>query len=278
MFQRCLNELASNPRYDEPPLETRADGKTYCTRCGELRWLDLSEINPQLHLIVRPVCSCIKAQDDALRRRTERGNCERARADCFRDFSCMREATFAADDRQNTHGIREICLKYTEKFGVPDLRRTEWLILFGNVGVGKSFYAACVANALTDRGFRVKFTSIPRIEQQLSKTFDKAAVYDALNTYDLLILDDLGAERRTDYMDEIVFSLIEYRSQAMRPLLITSNLSRREFDAPGDTARQRVFSRLWNRCLAVRMEGEDRRRAFMNRTNEQRLRELLKNA
>ena len=86
-------------------------------------------------------------------------------------------------------------------------------MLFGDVGTGKSFAAGCIANALLDRDVPVLMTNFPTILARLCGTFgeDRAAFLDSLGDYDLLIIDDLGAERNTEYALEQMFSIIDSR-------------------------------------------------------------------
>ena len=87
------------------------------------------------------------------------------------------------------------------------------LLLFGAVGTGKSFAAGCIAYALLDRDVPVLMTNFPTILARLSGTFgeDRMAFLDSLRNYDLLIIDDLGAERNTEYSMEQMFSIVDSR-------------------------------------------------------------------
>lgn len=134
------------------------------------------------------------------------------------------------------------------------------LMLFGTVGTGKTFAAACVANALIDKGYPVLMTNFARIANTVSGMFEgKQEYYDSLNRFPLLVLDDLSAERKTEYMQEIVFNVIDSRYRAGLPLIITTNLTNEEIKHPSELAYQRTFSRLLEMCLPVKVEGVDKR-------------------
>lgn len=134
------------------------------------------------------------------------------------------------------------------------------LLLFGTVGTGKTYAAACVANALIDKGYPVLMTNFARIANTVSGMFEgKQEYYDSLNRFPLLVLDDLSAERKTEYMQEIVFNVIDSRYRAGLPLIITTNLTNEEIKHPSELAYQRTFSRLLEMCLPVKVEGVDKR-------------------
>jgi DNA replication protein DnaC len=84
-----------------------------------------------------------------------------------------------------------------------------------------------------------------------------------LNKYALLVIDDLMAERKTEYMQEIVFNVIDSRYNANLPTIVTSNLTADAIKNPADLAYQRIFSRLLEMCLPVEVKGEDRRRKIL---------------
>jgi DNA replication protein DnaC len=134
------------------------------------------------------------------------------------------------------------------------------LLLFGTVGTGKTYAAACIANALIDRGIPVLMTNFARIANTVGGMWEgKQEYYDSLNKFPLLILDDLAAERKTEYMSEIVFNVIDARYRAGLPLIITTNLTSEELKHPSDISYQRTFSRLLEMCLPVEVKGKDKR-------------------
>lgn len=134
------------------------------------------------------------------------------------------------------------------------------LLLFGTVGTGKTYAAACIANALIDKGYPVLMTNFARIANTVSGMWEgKQEYYDSLNRFPLLILDDLATERKTEYMQEIVFNVIDARYRAGLPLIVTTNLTSEELKHPSDISYQRTFSRLLEMCIPVKVEGKDKR-------------------
>lgn len=172
----------------------------------------------------------------------------------------MHKWTFENDDRSNEK-VSELARKYVENFSDMEYYG-KGLILCGDVGVGKSYIAACIANALIDKGTSVKYTEISRVANEyLACDYkDKQAYLDAFKDYDLLIVDDLGTERGTEFVGEISFGIINARVVANKPLIVTTNATKKELWNPTDPVRKKVFSRLFEICFPVEVEGVDRRK------------------
>lgn len=131
------------------------------------------------------------------------------------------------------------------------------LLLWGGVGRGKTFAAACVANAVIRRGASVKMTTPGTI---LSKILsmpmeDKDYYLGSLRTCDLLILDDFGTERESGYAQEQLFGVIDGRYLNRKPMIVTTNLAMKEFKTPDGLAERRMFSRILERCVPVFFNG-----------------------
>ena len=174
----------------------------------------------------------------------------------------MQRWTFAYDDHANEY-ISNIARNYVENFA--EMRKNgKGLVLFGTVGTGKTFTAACIANALIDKGHPCLVTNFARLTNTISGMFEGKQEYiDKLNDYSLLVIDDLAAERNTEYMNEIVFHIIDSRYRAGLPIIITTNLTAQELKNPADMSKKRIYSRLFDMCLLVEVSGDDRRRKHL---------------
>lgn len=145
-------------------------------------------------------------------------------------------------------------------------RENMGLLFWGRPGNGKTFAAACIANALLERqepgAPTVKMTTFATILNRLPgmSAQDKEWYLNGFTSCDLLILDDFGMERQTEYAREQVFHIIDSRYLARKPLIITTNLSLKELKNPPDLARQRVCDRLLELCVPVCFDGESLRR------------------
>ena len=220
-----------------------ADGFWHCGRCGKAK-------QKYIHCLDRDwlvgfVCECQPDNDKAKQAEREKKIKERLH-DCFGDS----KAHSAPDDDAQSRRTGA-CKKYAETF----TKQSRWLVLFGDVGTGKSYRAAQICKDVIKRDFTAKFTTLGEIERELWDN-DKVEVYRNLERYDLLVLDDFGAERQTQYTAEIRYNVIDMRYNSGKPLIITTNI--KKFDSD-DLADKRVYSRIKEKSLFIRYEGEDRR-------------------
>ena len=86
--------------------------------------------------------------------------------------------------------------------------------------------------------------------------------------YPLLILDDFGMERGTEYGLEQVFNVIDSRYRSGKPLIVTTNLTLDDLRNPEDTAHSRIYDRLLSMCVPVRFTGENFRQETAQRKME----------
>ncbi len=164
--------------------------------------------------------------------------------------------TFAHDNGENP--VMAKAHAYVEHW--PEaFKKNIGLLLFGDVGTGKSFLARCIANALLDQDVPVLMTNFPTILSRLCGTFgeDRTDFLDSLGDYDLLIIDDLGAERNTEYALEQMFSIIDSRYRSNKPLIVTTNLKLDELKHPPDLAHARIYDRILECCAPILFAGKN---------------------
>lgn len=254
----------SNMKNDED--YTGADGLLYCGKCHTPKQCRVEDWLSSGRTAVLPIaCDCTKEErrrfEEHLKREERQRALDKMRRAGFPDAE-MRKWTFEADDGGNDR-IMQVARKYVRNF---DAMRTDGsgLLIYGDVGCGKSFMAACIANALIDGGTPALMTNFSRIVNQLQETFDGRQKYlDSLNRFDLLVIDDLAAERDTGYMWEQIMAVVDARYRAGLPIIITTNLTAEELEDAADVRKRRVFSRLKEMCIPLRMTGGDRRNAKM---------------
>ena len=166
--------------------------------------------------------------------------------------------------------------------GYPHLGDDEGLgLLFcGDNGVGKTHLAVAVLRELSaGKGARGQFWDFHELIREIKSSYDpetkttELQVLEPVVEADLLLLDDLGAWKMTDWMNDTLFYILNSRYMAKRPTLITTNyqdttreealaadpLRRREFLV--ERIGQRLRSRLMEMCLVVRVSGSDHRQA-----------------
>ena len=133
------------------------------------------------------------------------------------------------------------------------------LLIWGDVGTGKSFFAGCIANALLEKGVPVLMTNFSQILNTLTGMHfeDRNQFINSLNRYSLLIIDDLGIERNSDFALEQVFNVIDSRYRSKKPLIITTNLTLSELNNAADIAHKRIYDRILERCVPIRINNRN---------------------
>ena len=136
------------------------------------------------------------------------------------------------------------------------------LLLWGRLGTGKSYFAGCIANALMEQEVPVCMTNFAAILNDLAASFAGRNEYiSRLCSFPLLIIDDFGMERGTEYGLEQVYNVIDSRYRSNKPLIVTTNLTLHELQTPPDTAHARIYDRLISMCSPVRFTGKNFRQA-----------------
>jgi DNA replication protein DnaC len=152
-----------------------------------------------------------------------------------------------------------------------DRGRGLWFV--GDVGTGKTTLAMLVAREALDRGQSVAIYSVPRLLAVIRNTYDAGGgepsyldLFRRLATVDLLYLDDLGAEKQTEWVLEQLYSLVNERYVGERSIIATTNLPPGEtFDHQmgtlGDQIGRRTVSRLLEMTEEIPLFGTDLRSA-----------------
>lgn len=236
------------------------DGLLMCGKCYTQKECVLTKPDGTTRT-VHCACNCSVAQNareaEEKRKRDRMQYLDSMRRTGFPDAE-MREWTFAKSDHTDQRN-ENIARKYVTNFDAMRKQGTG-LLLCGQVGTGKSFLAACIANELINQGTPCLMTNFSRIISRVSEKFGGDQKYlDDLNRFDLLIIDDLGAERDTEFTWEKVMNVIDARYRAGLPIIITTNFEPKDFADRGDIRRQRVFSRLKEMCILLEVKGTDRR-------------------
>ena len=245
----------------EPGDYTGEDGLLYCGKCRTPKQFRMEAPPLEGRLLPHP-CRCEQERLDREAAEQEARRHHQAVADLKRrGFTdpAMRGWTFANDNGkcpQMKHAHF-----YVENWPTMQEENIGYL-LWGGVGTGKSYFAGCIANALMEQEVAVRMTNFALILNDLTASFEGRNEYiTRLCRAPLLILDDFGMERGTEYSLEQVYNVIDSRYRSRRPLIVTTNLSLQDLQHPQDTAHARIYDRLLEMCAPIRFSGENFRKA-----------------
>ena len=256
-MDRAISDIVSkaaevNPREDG---DYEKDGLLYCGKCH----------TPKEHIVtlfgsrtkVPCMCKCRNDEFEAWRKETLWMNRVEALKDNAYSEPENRNCTFENDDGQHPEILIQ-CKNYVEQFD-EFAAEGKGLLLYGDKGTGKTYAALQILNALMDRMYSAYFDTFAQIANGLFRCEDKREYINAFARYDILCIDDLAAERDSPWMMEQVFSVIDARCKARKPLIVTTNLTSRQMYDKSDIERARIYSRLYELCIPIEFVGEDKR-------------------
>ena len=221
--EMILNMTDTTP---EPEDYTGEDGLLYCGKCHKPKegyfpketaaWLGRDRHPAE--------CDCQRAEREereaAEKQRSHLETVERLKRRGFTD-PAMQGWTFENDNGKCPQ--MEHAHFYVENWETMKERNIGYL-LWGGVGTGKSYFAGCIANALMEREIPVCMTNFALILGDLAASFEGRNEYiSRLCSFPLLILDDFGMERGTEYGLEQVYNVIDSRYRSGRPLIVTKS-------------------------------------------------------
>lgn len=233
------------------------DGLVYCGKCGSRKQLRI-EFGGKTH-VVRCVCKC-ESKEMEEKKKQEEYEEQMRRINRLKEASMMdkkyREITFETYEvREENKKVFEMAKKYADRF--QDMyKKNQGLLLYGPVGTGKSFTAACIGNYLLNNAKPVIMTSFVKILQDIWENDREAEYITILNSASLLIVDDLGTERETDYALEKVYNIIDSRVRANKPMIITSNLELNDMMECEDIRKKRIYDRILECCYPMYVGGK----------------------
>lgn len=239
------------------------DGHIYCKTCNErIDGKPIPMLDKKL-MIIRNACKCDRDRAEQEKLREKQIEQDRLRKNCFISKNQI-AYTFENADEDTDKEIIKKTKNYVKHF--EEMRKDNvGLLLYGNVGSGKTYIACSIANAIiTEYSYNVKMRNFAQILNDLQKggfTLDRNEYIEQITNPALLILDDFGIERNTEYALEQIYNVINARYLKARPTIITTNLNFKDIEQEQeDIMLGRIYSRIIEMCLPLRVIGFDRRK------------------
>lgn len=223
-----------------------------CDACENTGWLPVEQVDEER---VRPQqkCHCLLQEEiDDLYRVS--GLAHPMRQHTFDVFDLT---VYPAEIRGYMEGVRAECEQFA--YDVADGKPVQNLLLVGGVGRGKTFLSSCIANrVLQAKRTVVYLTFLEFLDLTKRVTFDAqddeidgvARLLEA----DLLVLDDLGAEKVSEFVAQELFKVINARVNRGAPMVISTNLDPETLQA---TYSERIYSRLAGTSVSFMLRGDD---------------------
>ena len=247
-LQRERSALLMEHGYEPDELEERPD----CILCGDTGFRDGT------------MCRCLRKyyareQIRELSRMLDMGTASFETFD-FDWYSDEVNANLGISPRENMEKNFDTCQDYAHQFG----RRSGNLLLSGLPGLGKTFLSACIARVVSENGFSVVYDTATHIFAQFEaakfrREEDEGAAEDVdrCMNCDLLIVDDLGTEMTTSFVQSALYQIVNGRLMAGKQTIISTNLSPEEI---GRRYSEQILSRIEGEYQVLLFFGEDIRR------------------
>ncbi len=259
-MQKTLDELKTRSQGEAGAGDyIGADGLLYCGRCHTPRQMRLEFMGKADNVGV--LCRCRQEKKEREEQARREWRQKEAREQLRKEGITNkrhRESRFD-NDRFPTSRPSRIARRYVEQWETM-FRQGRGLLLMGKPGTGKTFYACCIANALIDLGFASFVTNVAEITRTGGKDVERDAYIEKIRRCDLLVIDDIGAERATEYATESLYRVIDIRYREEKPLIVTTNLTAAALQAD-NVDKARIYDRITEMCpYQVIFEGDGLRR------------------
>lgn len=259
-LEKVIARIAATAEQEPDDYTDPATGLLHCGKCRTPKQCRVTIFEKER--ILPCLCQCEQERREAAeaaRKEQERlDRIRRLKATALQDRALL-AYTFDRDDGQNP--AMKYARRYVEHWATMK-ERGQGLLLWGGVGTGKTFAAACIAHALTEQAVPVLMTNFSKILNSLSGMFseDRNKYLASFNHFSLLIIDDLGIERNSEYALEQVYNVVDSRYLSRLPFIITTNLPLAELQAPRDLAHARIYDRVLERCTPICFSGPNYRK------------------
>lgn len=162
-------------------------------------------------------------------------------------------------ERESERNIRTTVIKWIESY--PNFTGKDGLFLYGPPGTGKTHMATAICSALIRRhSVQPLYQSATELSRKIASRIEDKTLTDPFQApleAELLVIDDFGAEKVTEYSISLFAELIDYRYRCGMPTLFTSNLDINSLEA---IYGGRVADRIHDTCQILHCDGRSRRR------------------
>lgn len=232
---------------------TNEEGLIICGKCNTAKQIKLNWLN-EGEQVVNTMCSCEQAEYE--RKKEE-------------DRQKVNHQIFLLRQNAIDKPYRDVYLKnsdtplkpienYIKKFN-QFYEKNIGLMIYGEVGNGKTFMASVIANELCKAGYSVMMLHTTEALNRIADFDLKEEFIREIRSCDLLILDDFGVSRETEYQKEQLNLLIDTRYAIKTPLVITTNLTRDDLAKPNDLSLKRTYDRVIEMTHPLLVNSKGRR-------------------
>lgn len=171
-------------------------------------------------------------------------------------FKRRRFDTFIVSPK--TKNAFDECMRFCNEYSIKSRKRG--VLMIGNYGCGKTHLAAAILNTMINSGVSGMFVVVPELLNKMRDSFDDESstreIEEQAKTVDVLVLDDLGAEKPSDWVREQLYILINYRYENELPTIVTTNCNGSELR---DKLGARILSRIVEMTVPIVIDAPDYR-------------------
>lgn len=254
---KAVIKAATAAKADKNAEDYYKDGVLVCGKCHTNKEKKIQLAGE--YVTVRCICKCESEERERIQKQKdyeeEMRRIERLKVASLMDAKLKSATLKTFTQKEDNQKLYTIVKNYVDNFETF-YKSNIGLLFWGTVGTGKSYAAACIANELLNRKTPVVMTSFVKVLQVIQdNTENETEFVNRLCAARLLIIDDLGTERNTDYALEKVYNVIDSRYRTGKPLILTTNLNLQDMQMTQDIRYQRIYDRIFEMCHPVMVNG-----------------------
>lgn len=254
---KAVIKAATAAKADKNAEDYYKDGVLVCGKCHTNKEKKIQLAGE--YVTVRCICKCESEERERIQKQKdyeeEMRRIERLKVASLMDAKLKSATIKTFTQKEDNQKLYTIVKNYVDNFETF-YKSNRGLLFWGTVGTGKSYAAACIANELLNRKTPVVMTSFVKVLQVIQdNTENETEFVNRLCAARLLIIDDLGTERNTDYALEKVYNVIDSRYRTGKPLILTTNLNLQDMQMTQDIRYQRIYDRIFEMCHPVMVNG-----------------------